>query len=857
MKENSAEYKFLEIENFWQNHWDANGIFTAKIDISSKKFYVLDMFPYPSGTGLHIGHPEGYTASDIVARFKKANGFNVLHPMGWDAFGLPAEQHAIATGQHPALNTKTNVDNFRRQIKALGFAIDWSREINTTDDDYIKWTQWIFLQLFKHGLAYVAEKPVWWCPALKSVLANEEVIDEKSEGGDHPVERKNMRQWVLRITDYADKLLEGLEDIDWPNSTKRQQIAWIGKSKGAEIDFKIDGQEDKLSVFTTRADTLFGVTFLVVAPEHPILSKIVTAQNQKVVQDYINQAKRKSDLERTDLAKDKTGIFSGSYAINPINNRKIPIWISDYVLITYGTGAIMAVPAHDSRDHEFAKKFALDVLQVISSEDDNATVLFCSDGKLLNSEKYSGLPSAVARQKIIDDLVADNKGRGNINYKLRDWLFSRQRYWGEPVPILWISKEAYEKISSTDSAELKEFLPKKPVTFEKNGEGLFALPLPSKYLPLKLPATSSYLPSDDGESPLSRIKDWLDVYIDVEKCEIISANDVKDPPKHLIKARRETNTMPQWAGSCWYYLRYLSPNCSTNLVDPQAEKYWGYPDLYIGGAEHAVLHLLYSRFWHRFLYDIGTLTHGKEPFTKLFHQGIILGEDGTKMSKSRGNVINPDEIISRYGADSLRLYEMFLGPLAAMKPWNTSGIEGVHRFLKKVWREYIQSDGRLTQFKAVDNQAVSNSLQDTIQKVTADIEAMHFNTAIAQMMIFINGMRQNNGMTLETAKVFLRLLAPFAPHICEELWARSGETSSIYFAKWPTHKGLPIKIDNYKISIQINGKIRGDIPVADNATEDDILASVLKLDGLKKYIDGKSILKKVYVKHKIMNILTN
>ncbi|MDR0351562.1 MAG: leucine--tRNA ligase [Puniceicoccales bacterium] len=857
MEKNSAEYKFIEIEKFWQNHWYGHGIFSSKMDTSSKKFYALDMFPYPSGTGLHIGHPEGYTASDIVTRFKKANGFNVLHPMGWDAFGLPAEQHAIATGQHPALNTRINVDNFRRQIKALGFAIDWDREINTTDDDYIKWTQWIFLQLFKHGLAYVAEKPVWWCPALKSVLANEEIIDGKSERGNHPVERKNMRQWVLKITDYADKLLEGLEDIHWPDSTKRQQIAWIGKSKGTEIDFEIDGQKDKLSVFTTRADTLFGATFLVVAPEHPILHKIVTAQNKNSFEDYVAQTKKKSDLERTDLAKAKTGIFSGSYAINPINNRKIPIWISDYVLITYGTGAIMAVPAHDSRDYEFAKKFGLDVTQVISPEDDSATIPFCAHGKLLNSGKYSNLHSDRARQEITDDLLALNKGRPCVNYKLRDWLFSRQRYWGEPVPILWINKEDYEKISSSNHINMKEFLPQKPVTFEKDGETFFALPLPSKYLPLKLPNISSYLPSDDGESPLSRAEDWLNVYIDMEKCEIISANDAKTTPSHLVKARRETNTMPQWAGSCWYYLRYLSPKCATNLVDPQAEKYWGYPDIYIGGAEHAVLHLLYSRFWHRFLYDIGILTHGKEPFTKLFHQGIILGEDGTKMSKSRGNVINPDEIISHYGADSLRLYEMFLGPLAAMKPWSPSGIEGVHRFLKKVWREYVQSNGQLTRFKPTDSQAISDLLNDTIKKVTDDIEALRFNTAISQMMIFINGVRQNDGMTLETAKIFLKLLAPFAPHICEELWARSGETTSIYFAKWPVYKNLQNKIDNHKIIIQINGKVRGDILIPTNASEDDILSSIINLDSLKKYINGKNILKKVYIKHKIMNILTN
>ncbi|MDR2735560.1 MAG: leucine--tRNA ligase [Puniceicoccales bacterium] len=857
MATNSTEYRFTEIEPYWQNYWYNNGIFTAKTDDSLKKFYVLDMFPYPSGTGLHIGHPEGYTASDIVARFKKANGFNVLHPMGWDAFGLPAEQHAIATGQHPAINTKANVDNFRRQIKALGFAIDWEREINTTDDGYVKWTQWIFLQLFKHGLAYVAEKPVWWCPELKSVLANEEIIDGKSERGNHYVERKNMRQWVLRITAYADKLLEGLENIDWPDSTKRQQIAWIGKSKGAEIDFEIDGYDDKLPVFTTRADTIFGVTFLVVSPEHPILNKIVKEPYKKSIDDYISQAKTKSDLERTDLAKDKTGVFSGSYAINPINNKKIPIWISDYVLMSYGTGAIMAVPAQDSRDYEFAKKFGLDIIQVISNEDDNTEIPFCIEGKLINSGRYSGLKSAVARSKIIDDLVQLKKGRETVNYRLRDWLFSRQRYWGEPVPILWVNKEAYERISSSDTSSLKEFLPQKPITFEKNGETLFAIPLASKHLPLKLPAVPSYLPSDDGESPLSKAKDWLDVYIDRETCEIVSKQDVNSTDARFLKARRETNTMPQWAGSCWYYLRYLSPTHTTNLVDPRDEKYWGYPDLYIGGAEHAVLHLLYARFWHRFLYDIGVLTSGKEPFKKLFHQGIILGEDGTKMSKSRGNVINPDEIISRYGADSLRLYEMFLGPLDAMKPWNTTGIEGVHRFLKKVWREYIRSDGQLIQFKATDSQEITNLLNHTIKKVTDDLEALHFNTAISQMMIFINSLGKSDGMTLETAKTFLKLLAPFAPHFSEELWARLGEQTSIYFAQWPTYEDISTKTDSYKLIIQINGKVRGDMLISADATEEDIFSSILKLDNLKKYLINKNIVKKIYIRHKIMNIVTN
>ncbi|MEK9633572.1 MAG: leucine--tRNA ligase [Opitutae bacterium] len=679
MAEDEQEYDFSSIERKWQEFWE---------DGSDKpKYYALDMFPYPSGAGLHIGHPEGYVASDILARYRKACGFNVLHPMGWDAFGLPAEQYAIKTGTHPSETTQANVDNFRRQIKSIGFAIDWDREINTTDPGYYKWTQWIFLKLFQRGLAYVDEKPVWWCPQLKAVLANEEVVDGKSEVGNHPVERRNLRQVVLRITAYAEKLLAGLDDLDWPDSTKRQQKAWIGRSEGAEVKFAIDGSNEKLEVYTTRPDTLFGATYMVVAPEHPLLDKLVVEQKEQEVKAYVEAAAKKSDLDRTDLAKDKSGVFTGSYCINPVNGEKIPVWVADYVLISYGTGAIMAVPGHDERDFEFAEKFEIPINRVIARADgdeEKSVLPYSGPGIMVNSGEYDGMDANACKAKIISDLEAKNVGKGAVNYKLRDWIFSRQRYWGEPIPLVWVSLEDFEKAKVTDGA-VKNLLPSSPVTTQRDGETLYALPLPASELPLRLPEVENYQPSGTGESPLSTISEWLDVWFDLSSGQTISKSQDRPDGGNWISATRETNTMPQWAGSCWYHLRYLDPSNSEHPVAPEKEAYWGGPDFYIGGAEHAVLHLLYARFWHRFLHDEGVLSH-PEPYKKLFHQGLILGEDGNKMSKSVGNVVNPDVVIEAYGADSLRLFEMFLGPLEAVKPLSEKGIEGVHRFLRKVHR---------------------------------------------------------------------------------------------------------------------------------------------------------------------------
>jgi leucyl-tRNA synthetase len=854
MGTNCIAYDFEAVEQHWHEKWAKDRTFRVTENSNKEKYYVLDMFPYPSSAGLHIGHPEGYTASDIITRHKIACGYNVLHPMGWDAFGLPAEQHAIKTGVQPAINTANNIDIFRKQIQSFGFAIDWEREVNTTDPNYFRWTQWIFLQLLKHGLAYVDEKPIWWCSELKSVLANEEVINGVSERGGYPVERKNLRQWMLKITKYADKLLDGLKDVDWPESTKRQQVAWIGKSTGTQITFKVENHSSSIMVYTTRPDTLYGATFLVLAPEHNLGSTIVSDEQRAAVAAYVEQTKSKSDLERTDLAKNKTGVFTGAYAINPVNGESLPIWIADYVLYSYGTGAIMAVPAHDDRDYEFAKKYGIEIRQVIHGED-SSELLFCGEGKLVNSGEFTGFGSQQAKEAITDKLIRLKSGLRAINYKLRDWLFSRQRYWGEPIPVVWMEKPDYDFMVQLNGFYFKEFLPKEEISYTSNGLTFCAIPLTSKELPLVLPKVESYMPSDNGESPLAKANHWVNVYINPISGEIIPACEFNAGTAGMwIRGRRETNTMPQWAGSCWYYLRYMSPRHSSALVEENSEKYWQRPDMYIGGAEHAVLHLLYARFWHKFLYDIGAVSTS-EPFKKLFHQGIILGEDGSKMSKSRGNVVNPDEVIKQYGADALRLYEMFLGPLEAMKPWSTRGIEGVFRFLKRIWYFYIADDGKVKIFGNEGSQETSNVLDDTIGKVTQDIENLRFNTAISQMMICLNTFIKEESISKEQSIKFLQLLAPFAPHIAEELYSRlDGSVGSISFLPWPKYCARDRRSE-VKIAVQINGKVRGECFVDKNAEHDQVMEVVRKNDKISKFLLGKTIEKVILVPAKIINIL--
>jgi len=860
MSVNCKDYDFSQIEPHWQSFWERKKTFRAE-DFSDKpKYYILDMYPYPSSSGLHIGHPEGYTASDILARYKSANGCNVLHPMGWDAFGLPAEQYAITKGRPPGETTAQNIDIFRRQIKRIGFALDWDREINTTDPGYYKWTQWIFLQMFKHGLAYVDERPIWWCPALKTVLANEEVINGRSERGNHPVERRNLSQWVLRITAYADRLLEGLRDLDWPESSKRQQTNWIGRSEGAEVIFGIDGfPDDSLNVFTTRPDTLFGATYMVLAPEHPLTAKVTTDEYRSKVDAYVREAAGKSDLDRTDLAKEKTGVFTGNFAINPVNDQRIPIWTADYVLLSYGTGAIMAVPAHDERDFEFAEKFELPIVPVIEPKSAETALPYMGQGVMVNSGKYTELDSEVGKKQITADLESAGYGKAAINYKLRDWLFSRQRYWGEPIPIVWVDKEIYERAASIEDGAVAALLPKEPITHPADGQLRYALPIPETELPLELPETDSYQPSGTGESPLANIKEWRDVWIDLETGRTVSAFQLKPGNGNWVRATRETNTMPQWAGSCWYYLRYCDPSNESALIDPKLEQYWKTPDFYIGGAEHAVLHLLYARFWHQFLYDIKVVSE-PEPFKKLFHQGIILGEDGIKMSKSVGNVVNPDEVIDRYGADSLRLYEMFLGPLEDVKPWNTTGIDGVSRFLRRVWREFIDRDGAIhskIQDGLTDSPETERLLHETIKKVTGDIERLRFNTAISQMMIFANHLQKVEAISLAAAKIFIQLLAPFAPHMCEELWERLGEEPSIINAPWPQFDPAKLTTEEVRIVFQINGKLRGDALVPKEADEETVLETARSHPRVKAHLEGKTIKKVIFVPDKILNIVVS
>ncbi|PZE22755.1 leucine--tRNA ligase [Paenibacillus xerothermodurans] len=799
------------VEPKWQAYWDKHKTFKVLNDESKPKFYALDMFPYPSGAGLHVGHPEGYTATDIVSRYKRMRGYDVLHPMGWDAFGLPAEQHALDTGQHPRDITFKNIDNFRRQIKSLGFSYDWDREISTTDPEYYKWTQWIFIQLYKRGLAYVDEAPVNWCPALGTVLANEEVIDGVSERGGHPVIRKPMRQWMLRITAYADRLLDDLEEVDWAESIKDMQRNWIGKSKGAEVEFPIEGMEGaSLKVFTTRPDTLFGATYCVIAPEHELVERITTAEQAGAVKEYQEKAARKSDLERTDLAKDKTGVFTGAYAINPVNGARTPIWVADYVLAGYGTGAIMAVPAHDQRDWEFAQKFNLPIVEVVQGGDVTKEA-YAGDGAHINSERLNGMNNEQAIAAMIEWLEANGKGHGKVTYRLRDWLFSRQRYWGEPIPILHLEDGTMKTV-------------------------------PEDQLPLLLPDVDHIAPSGTGESPLANVKEWVETV----------------DPETGMKARRETNTMPQWAGSCWYYLRFINPDNSEELCSKELQQRWLPVDLYIGGAEHAVLHLLYARFWHKVLYDLGVVDT-KEPFHKLVNQGMILGENNEKMSKSRGNVINPDVIVNEYGGDTLRMYEMFMGPLEATKPWNVNGVEGAFRFLNRIWRLFVGEDGQLSAKVSTDETAGSDTFKRTwhrtIKKVTEDFDALRFNTAISQLMIFINEAYKTDKLPKQAVEHFVQMLSPIAPHIAEELWQKLGHNETITYEPWPVY-GEAWTVDNeVEIVIQVNGKIVERAMVAKDADEAALQELAMGMDKVKEAMAGKSVRKVIAVKGKLVNIV--
>ena len=805
-------YNHRVIEKEWQKYWDENKTFKTLDDHTKEKFYALDMFPYPSGAGLHVGHPEGYTATDILSRYKRANGYNVLHPMGWDAFGLPAEQYALDTGHDPRDFTKTNIDTFRRQIKELGFSYDWDREVNTTDPNYYKWTQWIFKKLYEKGLAYVDEVPVNWCPALGTVLSNEEVIDGKSERGGHPVERRPMRQWVLKITEYAEQLIDDLDILDWPESLKAMQRNWIGKSVGAEIDFKIEGTDKAFTVFTTRADTVFGVSYCVLAPEHKLVEEIVTEGQRAAVEEYLDIVKRKSDLERTDLNKDKTGVFTGAYAVNPVNGEKVELWIADYVLASYGTGAVMAVPAHDERDYEFATKFNLPITAVV--EDNGEVVVpFFGDGKHINSDFINGLNNEEAIAKVIEFLEENKVGRSKVTYKLRDWLFSRQRYWGEPIPIIH-----WEDGTMTT--------------------------VPDSELPLLLPETDNIQPSGTGESPLANIEEWLNVV----------------DPETGKKGKRETNTMPQWAGSCWYYLRYIDPHNDEMFADPEKLKYWLPVDVYIGGAEHAVLHLLYARFWHKVLYDLG-LVPSREPFQKLFNQGMILaeGKDGRpeKMSKSKGNVVNPDDIIVSHGADTLRVYEMFMGPLDASIAWSENGLDGSRRFLDRVYRLFVDEEtGKVNdKVQDKDNEELEVSYNYTIKKVSEDIEILGFNTAISQLMVFVNDCYKAEYIPRKYALGFIQLLAPFAPHLAEEMWEIYGNTESISYVPWPTFDESKLVSDTVEIVVQLMGKVKAKLDVKKDLTPAELEQIVLANEEVKELIEGKQVMKVIVVPGRLVNIV--
>jgi len=857
MATNCKDYNFQQIEPQWQSFWADQQLFRAEAVSTKPKYYALDMFPYPSGAGLHLGHCENYGITDIMARYKRAKGYNVLYPIGWDAFGLPTENYAVKTGRHPSEVTKENIATFTRQLIRIGNSYDLSREINTTDPGYFKWTQWIWLQLFHRGLAYVEDKPVWWCPALGTVLANEEIIDGKSEVGSHPVERRPLRQWVLRITAYADRLLDGLKGLDWPDSTKRMQAAWIGRSEGVQVEFEIEGVTDeRLKIFTTRVDTIYGATYMVIAPEHALASRLTVPAQKAAVDDYFKLAAAKSDLERTDLAKDKSGVFTGAYAINPATHERIPIWIADYVLVSYGTGAIMAVPAHDERDYEFADKFDLPIPQVIAPINGSAVELPYADKgdsvHLINSGECNGLTPAEAQAKLAARFAAAGRGENTIQYKLRDWLFSRQRYWGEPFPIVWVNEADYRAVA----AQKVQPLPADPVSCVINGEIRFALPIPEAALPLKLPEVSRYEPTGIGESPLAAMPDWLEIWYEPTTGQSVAAAQPK-PESAWIRARRETNTMPQWAGSCWYYLRFTDPANANCLAADDRLRYWGTPDIYIGGAEHAVLHLLYARFWHKVLFDLGVVPTD-EPFTKLFHQGIILGEDGEKMSKSRGNVANPDEIIQAYGTDTLRLYLMFLGPLEAMKPWNPRGIEGVHRFLQKLWRECLTIDGnpspKITD-EAVDSDDLLKVLHETIKKVGDDIENLRYNTSVSQMMIFVNALQKSPQVQRQTVLQFLQVLAPFAPHIAEELWNRLGGYGSITIAPWPKFDENRLISNEAMLVFQVNGKHRGDQLLPIDITQNAALEHAKANPRVAAQLEGKTVRRIIFVPGRILNIV--
>jgi leucyl-tRNA synthetase len=841
-----AGYPFKTIEAKWQRYWETNKTFSVTaIDKSRPKYYVLDMFPYPSGDGLHVGHPEGYTASDIVARYKRMRGFNVLHPMGWDAFGLPAEQYAIKTGTHPKITTEKNVNRFRTQLKALGFSYDWDREVNTTDPRYYRWTQWIFKQLFDRGLAYQDEKPVWWCPELGTTLANEEVVDGKSEVGGYACVRRPLRQWVLKITEYADALLAGLDDVEWPASTKEMQRNWIGRSDGAEIDFAIaDNPRDRIRVFTTRPDTLFGATYMVLAPEHELVDALTKSAERRAVAAYREQAASKSELDRT-AQKDKTGVFTGAYAINPATGKSIPIWIADYVLAGYGTGAIMAVPAQDQRDWEFATAHRLPIVRTVAPPEGFAGEAYTGDGISINSGFLNGLDVASAKTRMIAWLEAEGHGTRRVNYKLRDWLFSRQRYWGEPFPIVFVDGEPRA--------------------------------LPDEALPVTLPELENFRPSGSPEGPLAAAREWL---------------ETTDPASGR-PARRETNTMPQWAGSCWYYLRFVDPRNEERLVDPELEKYWLPVDLYIGGSEHAVLHLLYARFWHKVLYDAGFVST-PEPFMKLVHQGTILGEleytvngervaedlvekqgdrfvlrdrpevavdaRAYKMSKSRGNVVNPDEVVERFGADAFRLYEMFMGPLDQVKPWSTRSVDGTHRFLNRAWRLIVDERSDTLATTLADRAPTAEELRlmhQTIAKVGEDIEALRFNTAISALMEFTNAAYKWGSLPKGLAQQFVLLLAPLAPHLAEELWQRLGRTASLAYEPWPTYEPKYLVTATVEIPVQINGKMRGRIEVPSDADEQQVIELARADETVVRYLEGKELKRAIYVRGRIVNFVVS
>ena len=802
-------YNHKTIEKKWQKYWAAHNTFNTTTDPDKPKFYALDMFPYPSGQGLHVGHPEGYTATDILSRFKRAQGYNVLHPMGWDAFGLPAEQYALDTGNDPAEFTKKNIETFRRQINSLGFSYDWNREVNTTDPEYYKWTQWIFTKLYEKGLAYEAEVAVNWVPELGTVIANEEVIDGKSERGGYDVIRKPMRQWMLKITAYADRLLDDLEELDWPESIKEMQRNWIGRSVGANVTFKVADTDKEFTVFTTRPDTLFGATYAVMAPELPLVKEITTPEQMAAVESYIEQAAKKSDLNRTDLAKEKTGVFTGAYAINPVNNKKIPIWIADYVLASYGTGAIMAVPAHDDRDFEFAKTFDLEIIPVLAGGDVTKAP-FTEDGEHINSEFLNGLNKQEAIDKMVAWLEEHGVGKKEVSYRLRDWLFSRQRYWGEPIPIIH-----WEDGTTTALSE--------------------------EELPLRLPKADNIKPSGTGESPLANITDWVNVV----------------DPKTGLKGRRETNTMPQWAGSSWYFLRYVDPHNKQALADYEKLKQWLPVDIYIGGAEHAVLHLLYARFWHKFLYDLGVVPT-KEPFQKLFNQGMILGENNEKMSKSRGNVVNPDDVVKQYGADTLRLYEMFMGPLDASIAWSENGLEGSRKFLDRVWRLIVDENGKLRdRITTFNDGKLDKVYNQTVKKVTEDFENLHFNTAISQMMVFVNEAYKADALPYAYIEGFVQLLAPIAPHIAEELWEILGNEGGISYVPWPTFDEAALVESEVEIVCQINGKVRAKLMVPVDSSKEALEELALANEQIKEHIAGKTVRKVIAVPNKLVNIVAN